>query len=86
VQILCFGEKRRRKNSALNARIGLNMGTLQAAESPRNTALASAEKRHTSSAQNKRLAGVVNLHIITVKKQIAGGMRVVCGGYAGSVR
>ena len=36
--------------------------------------------------QNKRLAGVVNLHIITVNKQIAGGMRGVCGGYAGSVR
>ena len=26
------------------------------------------------------------MHIITVKKQISGGMRVVCGGYAGSVR
>ena len=75
MQIPCFGEKRRRKNSALNARIGLNMGTLQAAETPRNTALASAEKRHTSNAQNKRLAKVKIQPIITVNKQKAKARR-----------
>ena len=62
------------------------MGTLQAAESPRNTALASAEKRHTSSAQNKRLAGVVNLHITTENMTIPVGVRWVSGGYPVGVR
>ena len=62
------------------------MGTLQAAESLRNTVPASAEKRHTLSAQNKRLAGVVNLHITTENMTIPVGVRWVSGGYPVGVR